>query len=134
VAAALALVAAGCGETREQASSTTTSATPAPTTAPAAPTPEPADLSVTEREYSLSPSRLRVPKPGTFKVAIRNTGAIPHALEVEGPRGEVRTGAIGPGQTAQLQLELRKPGRYVWYCPIGDHRKRGMRGAVVVGG
>ena len=133
-AAALALVAAGCGETREQASSTITSATPAPTTAPAAPTPQPADLSVTEREYSLSPSRLRVPKPGTFKVAIRNTGAIPHALEVEGPRGEVRTGAIGPGQTAQLQLELRKPGRYVWYCPIGDHRKRGMRGAVVVGG
>jgi plastocyanin len=133
-AAALALVAAGCGESREQASSTATTAAPAPTTAPATPTPQPADLSVTEREYSLSPSKLRVPKPGTFKVAIRNTGAIPHALEVEGPRGEVRTGAIGPGQTAQLQLGLRKPGRYVWYCPIGDHRKRGMRGAVVVGG
>jgi plastocyanin len=128
--AALGLAAGGCGESREEARSTSTSAPPAPTTpAPATN----AEFTVTEREYSLSPSDLRVPKAGTFSLVVRNTGAIPHALEVEGPAGELKTGAIAPGKTARLEVALRKPGRYEWYCPIGDHRKRGMRGTVVVG-
>ena len=33
-----------------------------------------------------------------------------------------------------LKVDLDKPGRYVWYCPVGDHRERGMKGTITVKG
>jgi plastocyanin len=128
-AVALALALAGCGESREEAGSTaTTSATPA------VPTASGADFTVVEREYSIDPHDLDVPKPGSFTLAIQNAGGVPHALEVEGRSGKVETGPIAPGKTAMLELTLTRPGRYEWYCPIDGHRGRGMRGTVIVAG
>ena len=129
-AAALGLVVGGCGESRQQAASTATSASPPPTAA----RPATADVTVTEREYSLTPPNLQARRTGTFTISARNAGGIPHALEIEGPGGTVKTGAIAPGQTAQLTIALSRPGRYRWYCPLADHRSRGMRGTVVVAG
>jgi uncharacterized cupredoxin-like copper-binding protein len=128
-AATAALAAAGCGG--KGATSTTRAPATQPTTA--AKTRE-AAFAVTEREYSLSPSRLEVPSTGEFTISVRNAGSVRHALEVEGPAGEVRTGPLGPGSTAQLKVKLTKPGRYEWYCPIDDHKGRGMRGTIVVAG
>ena len=129
IAAAVALALAGCGESRRESSSTaTTAAAPAPPAAPKG------DFSVTLREYSIAPQDLDVPKPGSFTLAIRNAGRVPHALEIEGRTGEVKTGAIAPGRTATLTVTLAQAGRYQWYCPIDGHRGRGMRGAVIVAG
>jgi uncharacterized cupredoxin-like copper-binding protein len=131
-AAALAVVIAGCGESRKQASSTATNASspPAAQTAKAAR----ADFAVAEREFSLTPSNLQVARTGTFTLTVSNAGSVTHALEVQGPAGEVKSGPIAPGQAMQVKLALTKPGRYQWYCPIDGHRGRGMRGTVVVGG
>jgi uncharacterized cupredoxin-like copper-binding protein len=132
IAAALALTAAGCGDdSRDEASTTNT--TPSPAQATTEKQSEPG-IAVTEREFSIEPKDAEVPKAGTITFRIRNAGGTEHALEVEGPKGEEETDAIAPGGSATLKVVLDKPGRYEWYCPIGDHKDRGMRGTVVVAG
>ena len=56
-----------------------------------------------------------------------------HALEVEGPTGEVETADLGPGESADLAVDLSEDGEYEIYCPVGDHRDRGMEGTIAVG-
>ena len=132
----LALVA--CGEEREPSdksgggAETGDSATEGK---PAAPTGKPvATVEVEESEYRLSPPNPEVEEAGVVEFKVTNAGKIGHALEVEGPEGEVETGEIEPGGKATLKAELGKPGRYIWYCPVGDHLKRGMKGEIIVAG
>jgi len=131
LAAALALGA--CGEDRSGSTSTET------TPAPAAPAPPPprvesprAKVTVAEGDYRLEPARIRVNRPATLEIKVRNTGAVRHALTVDAPAGEAETKPLEPGATTMLRVELDRPGRYRWYCPIGDHAKRGMRGSISV--
>lgn len=132
ISAALALTVAGCGdESRDEASTTNT--TPAPAQATTEKQAEPG-IAVTEREFAIEPKDVEVPKAGTVTFTIRNAGGTEHALEVEGPKGEEETDPIAPGASATLKVVLDKPGRYEWYCPIGDHKDRGMRGTIVVAG
>jgi plastocyanin len=127
----------GCGEDRGASVSTQTEPPPprpadaAP--APAAPAePPPAQVTLAESEYRLEPARIRVDRPATLAIKVRNTGAERHALVVErgGERG--RTRVLAPGSTQVLTVALPKPGRYRWYCPVDGHAKRGMRGTVQV--
>jgi uncharacterized cupredoxin-like copper-binding protein len=63
--------------------------------------------------------------------AATNDGLVRHALAVDGPAGQVRTPALAPGERATLTVQL-PPGTYKWYCPLGDHQRRGMVGRVRV--
>ena len=60
-----------------------------------------------------------------------NDGATVHALEVEGPSGEVETGDSEPGDSADLTVDLGEAMRM--YCPVDGHKDRGMEGTVAVG-
>lgn len=147
IAATLAL--AGCGERRgsvkvegggtdtaaTSTSGTATSGAGAPATAtPPAPSgPVVATVRVAESEFRLAPSGARVARPGVVRVVARNAGAVAHAIEVEGPGGEVRSGTIAPGRSATIRVDLSKRGSYIWYCPVDGHRGRGMRGTITVG-
>jgi plastocyanin len=133
-----ALVLAACGEDRkgsvaESGGSTTTSGAETGTT-PDPGGPMVARVSVKESEYELAPKDVRVAKAGVVSIQVQNTGTIIHALEVEGPKGEVKTGAVHPHMSAPLKVDLSSPGTYEWYCPIGDHRARGMKGKITVAG
>ena len=90
-------------------------------------------LNVRETEMELDPKNPTIEKPGTVQFQIKNAGQVTHALEVEGPEGEVETRPIKPGQSDTLSAELTKPGEYTWYCPVGNHKDLGMRGAITVG-
>ncbi|HEY1359698.1 MAG TPA: cupredoxin domain-containing protein [Thermoleophilaceae bacterium] len=90
-------------------------------------------LTVAETEYKLDPSKLNVASKGTVQFDVQNNGKIVHALEVEGPGGETRSGTIQPGQSKQFKVSLDKPGSYEIYCPIGNHRALGMKGTLRVG-
>ncbi len=143
VVAATALALAGCGDDDEgrvdvqggtdtAGTSTTGTSTSAESAAPAgAPV---ATVKVSETEYRLSPANPSVKKAGVVEFAVSNDGQIGHALEVEGPNGEVETEEIAPGSKATLKADLGKAGRYEWYCPIGDHKDRGMKGEITVAG
>src|ERR1041384_6118384 len=63
--------------------------------------------------------------PVTF--AGRNTGSIPHAVEIEGQGIEKEIPVLQPGSAGTLTVTL-KPGRYQVYCPVGEdsHMKLGM--------
>ena len=122
LAAAGVLAVAGCGEKRQ----TTTGGASGSGSAPAA-------LTVSETEFKLNPSTLDVQKAGAVTVTVKNDGTTAHALVIEGPTGETKTGTIPPGKTATLKADL-KAGTYQMYCPIDGHRDMGMKGEVKVAG
>jgi plastocyanin len=93
-----------------------------------------ATIDVRETDFKLDPANVTVDKPGEVLFRVSNEGQTPHALEVEGPEGEVETRQLAPGDSAELTANLSKPGKYVWYCPVGDHKDRGMEGAITVAG
>jgi uncharacterized cupredoxin-like copper-binding protein len=90
-------------------------------------------IQISEKEYSLTPGMVTVPKTGTYEFRVKNNGTIAHALEVEGNGVEEKTGDIQPGSSATLRAGLTKDGSYELYCPIDGHRSQGMRGTVTVG-
>jgi uncharacterized cupredoxin-like copper-binding protein len=127
----IALAAAGCGEKREAGTGTSTSG--GTSTTPAATGPAVATVKVSETEFKLDPASPEVPKDGVVQFDVKNDGATEHALEIETPDGEFETESIAPGKSATLKADL-KAGTYVWYCPIGDHKDKGMEGEISVAG
>jgi plastocyanin len=93
-----------------------------------------AKLPISETDFRLDPSRVDLDEPGRVRFQVTNDGKTVHALEVEGPEGEVETESIQPGKSATLTVELGEDGEFVMYCPVGNHRELGMEGNVVVGG
>jgi uncharacterized cupredoxin-like copper-binding protein len=97
-------------------------------------------LDVSLTEFKIEPTNLKVARPGTVHLRVRNRGKVIHALAVARAPGRARgkrdvwTGRLRPGKVASFQLELARPGRYTWYCPVGDHYIEGMGGAITVGG
>ncbi len=83
-------------------------------------------------EFAIEPSTIEV-DPGSYTFRVTNDGGAVHALEIEGPSGEVETAELAAGESADLNLDL-EDGEYEMYCPVGDHRDRGMEGTIIVGG
>lgn len=125
---ALSLALAGCGEERGDAMRTVPE--PLATTASTTPVPAIATAQVSLIEYRL-PRGPRIARTGRIAFVATNDGGLRHALAVDGPAGEVRTPALLPGEQATIAVVLPR-GTYRWYCPIGDHARRGMVGRVRV--
>jgi uncharacterized cupredoxin-like copper-binding protein len=91
-------------------------------------------VDVGETEYKLDPSDPTV-KAGTVTFNATNDGSVTHSLEVEGPSGEQELESdLSPGQSGTLTVDLSKPGKYEFYCPIDDHKGMGMTGEITVTG
>jgi hypothetical protein len=93
-------------------------------------------ITVALREWNVRPARDTLRDVGETTVfRVRNLGAYPHALEVEGQGEEWVTDTIEPGEWVLLETRL-EPGTYELYCPIddehGDHSERGMAAYLVV--
>lgn len=92
-----------------------------------------ARVEVTETEFELDPAEAKVERTGTVAVEVKNAGEIVHALQIEGPAGEFGTARLQPGQSEIIKADLSQAGTYTWYCPVADHRPRGMEGTLTVG-
>jgi plastocyanin len=68
-------------------------------------------------------------KAGKVTLKIVNQSSIPHAIEVEGNGVEEETKTVTGGD-ASVTVDL-KPGKYKFYCPVGDHKKT-MNGTLTV--
>jgi plastocyanin len=141
LAAIAALTLAACGGNDSSGSSSTPAATEAATDTPTA------TATATEAAGSGSASKLAIAadpggakkftkstltaSAGSVEVDFSNTSQLPHAVEIEGngveEKTEVVTGADAPPITVDL-----KPGKYEFYCPVGDHRAEGMEGTLTV--
>ncbi len=130
--AVLAVAIAGCGGddngggNNAPASSTPT---PTPTTTPA----KTGGSTVTEdmTEFKFSDAKPTA-KAGTVTFEVKNAGKTVHALEVEGPGEEAKTGNVSPGGSETLKVKLDKPGKYEFYCPVDGHKDLGMKGEITV--
>lgn len=78
-----------------------------------------------ETEYKIVPNRTTIPT-GFLTLKGVNKGKIPHIFEIEGPGSENETAEIPPGKSSSIELTLRTPGNYILYCPIDDHKAKGM--------
>jgi plastocyanin len=73
-------------------------------------------------------------KAGTVTITMDNPSgdSLQHAVSVEGPGGVAASGQIAqPGSTSKVTLKL-KPGKYMFFCPVGSHRAAGMQGTLTV--
>jgi plastocyanin len=121
---------AGCGDDSEPSGGAQTEAR----TAETAPNGKAASrVSISATEFKFDPANPQV-KAGTVEFKLTNDGQAPHALEVEGPGGEAETKTLQPGQSATLDADLGRAGKYTMYCPVGNHRQQGMEGTVTVTG
>jgi uncharacterized cupredoxin-like copper-binding protein len=121
------LALAGCGG---DDSSSTTAASSTTTAAQAGG--GGSSVNVSETEYKLNPSDPTV-KAGQVSFNVTNDGQVVHNLEVEGPNGEQELNSdLSPGQSGTLSVDLSKPGKYEFYCPVDDHKQMGMEGEITV--
>jgi plastocyanin len=67
---------------------------------------------------------------GSVTIKLVNESDIPHAVEVEGNGVEEESDTITASET-ELTVDL-EPGEYTYYCPVGDHRAKGMEGTLTV--
>jgi plastocyanin len=56
---------------------------------------------------------------------------VPHAIEVEGNGVEEEGETVGKGGVSEVSAEL-EPGKYEYYCPVGNHEAAGMKGTLTV--
>lgn len=129
---AVALAATGCGEERGPGGRVTS-------TFPQRAAPPPAAIgkkavaivNVSLSDYRLQPGYPRVPRPGLIAFVATNDGTTTHALAVDGPKGEVKTPPLLPGERRTLMVRL-PAGTYKWLCPLAGHERLGMVGRVRV--
>ena len=127
--AAMATFAAGCGGSSD-GSSSTAAASSSSTAAQAGGAASNVDIS--ETDFKLNPSDPKV-KSGQVTFNVSNDGQTVHSLEVEGPNGEEELQSdLSPGQNGVLSVDLSKPGKYEFYCPVGNHKQLGMKGEITV--
>jgi hypothetical protein len=68
---------------------------------------------------------------GRIAFNIENGGKETHAFEIEGNGIEQKTTELSRGNTTSLEVTLQ-PGTYTVYCPVKDHKGKGMTKTVVV--
>jgi uncharacterized cupredoxin-like copper-binding protein len=130
--ASLIVALAGCGGDDNNKTTSTSSST---TTTPSSPAGTSGTLQVSETDFKLNPSNPTVSKPGVVEIKATNDGQVEHSLEVEGPSGEAKLSkTLAPGDSGTLKVDLSKPGKYEWYCPVDGHKAMGMKGEITVKG
>jgi len=89
-----------------------------------------AQLKVELNEYEIRmPSTLM---PGRYTLTVVNSGKQNHGLVVEGNGlNAALPQQLTRGDSGQLDVDL-KPGTYTFYCPVDEHRGKGMSRTVTV--
>ena len=88
--------------------------------------PPPARVQVVAQEYRYSLSRSTV-KAGKVIVELLNRGQDTHDLDLRRVGGKriFHFPDVEPGHYLDRELRLR-PGKYVLWCAVADHKERGM--------
>jgi iron uptake system component EfeO len=117
------VVLAGCGSDDSSDEAASTTAASSSGTA----------VELVATDYKFDRGTVDVDAAGQTTFRLKNEGGTGHALEIEGQGIEEETEEIGPGESAEVTVDL-KAGQYEFYCPVSNHRSLGMEGTLVVGG
>ncbi len=130
VAAVGALAIAGCGGGSDSSSTSTSTSTE--TGASGATGGGASTVDVSETDFKLTPSDPTV-NAGKVTINASNDGQTTHSIEVEGPSGDQELESeLAPGESGTLTVDLPKPGKYEFYCPVDNHKQMGMEGEITV--
>jgi uncharacterized cupredoxin-like copper-binding protein len=131
IGAAVAIPMVGCGGSSND-NSTSNAATQASTTGGAAATGAGGTVSLTATDFKFNPSDPTV-SSGDVTFNEKNDGQVTHSLEIENVNGQDKEleGTVSPGQGGTLKVNL-PPGKYEFYCPVGNHKQMGMKGEITV--
>jgi plastocyanin len=98
-------------------------------TLPALAAPTAQTIRVIERDYRISLSAR--PKPGPTVFVVRNSGEDGHDFWLRGGGKTYRSRVLATGGTARLRVTLKRGVRYQYWCGVGSHASKGMRGSFV---
>jgi uncharacterized cupredoxin-like copper-binding protein len=94
------------------------------------------DQEVQLREFAIEPASFTVAAGDTVRLNVTNQGAREHNLELELESAgidQVLFGAnLQPGQSDTAEVTFSQPGTWELYCPLDQHRDRGMLASVQV--
>ena len=120
LAAAMLLLASGCGGDDDQQATRSV-------TVPSGET-----LGVKASEYHFDPSEVVVDAAGPVTIRLDNDGDLAHNLRLRRGGEEVGgTPSLPSGRTGSTRVRLQ-PGKYELLCTVGDHAELGMRGSLEV--
>jgi plastocyanin len=92
-----------------------------------------ASSTVVMREFEFLPANLRA-SPGRVTFTLQNTGQFPHNLHIEGNgmAVDVKPDSPVPGGESFTGAVTLPAGTYDTWCPVSNHRDRGMVGTLTV--
>lgn len=95
---------------------------------------EPRVIQIEAHDFKYAPDRIEAQSGRPLVVRLVNRGGMPHNIEFELPKGEIELPKpLAPGESGELKFDApTQPGSYVYYCPVADHKQRGMTGKLVV--
>ncbi len=132
------LVVAACGSGAAASGSTFSGAspppaTPAPSTSAQRPSGSGTTVTLSLKEYSITPATVTLKAGTAVTFEARNDGTINHALLISGSGVNVATKdlAFGPGMTETITATLAA-GTYTFICPVDGHASQGMKGTITV--
>jgi plastocyanin len=69
-------------------------------------------------------------KAGSVTLKLVNDSSVPHGIEIEGNGVQEETKIVTKSD-ADVTVDL-KPGKYEYFCPVGNHKQLGMKGTLTV--
>ena len=91
-------------------------------------------IQVSGSDFAFEPETITA-SDGNITFEFTNDGGAPHALSIEGNGVDESSETINAGESTTFEVSL-EDGSYELYCPVADHKDRGMVGSlnVSVGG
>ena len=86
-------------------------------------------IRVTETNYRIALSAK--PKAGAVRFVVRNASDDGHDFWLKGGGKTWRTRGLAEGGSASLTATLKRGVRYQYWCAVGSHAQKGMRGSFV---
>lgn len=92
------------------------------------------EIEVVAENMQYNPSQIRVQPGQMVRISLINRGDKEHNIEFELPGGDKELDQnLQPGERGMLEFTAPdQAGTYTIYCPVDDHREKGMTGELIV--
>lgn len=79
--------------------------------------------------FAFNPNKIEVNKGDLVKITFKDSDGL-HDLKIDGYN--VATEKINSGQEQTITFTADKTGTFAFYCSVGTHREKGMKGTLIV--
>ncbi|MBI2862299.1 MAG: cupredoxin domain-containing protein [Chloroflexi bacterium] len=94
------------------------------------------EVRVTFDEFTISPAAISISQGEPVRFTAVNVGKAPHNItvvfEAQGISKTLFDTNLQPGETRSTEFTFSAAGDWVMYCPVSNHKDRGMIGAIQV--